>query len=101
MPILDYKCECGETFEVLTTIAHSLDCPKCGRKDTRRVFSVETVQTVVDMPFGSELSPQERWIKTKHKQAIEEGLRTGRIKDYDASKERMPEFRPDHQRRVY
>lgn len=42
MPIFEYRCpECGTAFEklVLTRDEKRFECPKCGSKDTERLFS--------------------------------------------------------------
>jgi putative FmdB family regulatory protein len=43
MPIYEYRChECGERFESFRAISDrddSVECPKCGKKDSRRVIS--------------------------------------------------------------
>lgn len=43
MPIYEYECKsCGEKFEARRNISDSdteLKCPKCGKKEPRRVFS--------------------------------------------------------------
>ena len=43
MPIYEYQCKsCGEKFEAHRKIMDSdseLKCPKCGKKQPRRVFS--------------------------------------------------------------
>ena len=43
MPIYEYECKsCGERFEARRNISDSdteLKCPRCGKKQPRRVFS--------------------------------------------------------------
>jgi putative FmdB family regulatory protein len=43
MPIYEYQCKsCGEKFEARRNISDSdteIKCPKCGKKEPRRVFS--------------------------------------------------------------
>ena len=45
MPTYEFACpDCGERFEVRMSIQErelkrAVPCPKCGREDTRRVFS--------------------------------------------------------------
>jgi putative FmdB family regulatory protein len=44
MPIYEYRCEnCGKVFEKLTKACNrdeEMECPVCGSKETRRIFSV-------------------------------------------------------------
>jgi len=43
MPIYEYECQvCGEKFEAQRKIADNdseLKCPRCGKKQPRRIFS--------------------------------------------------------------
>jgi len=43
MPLYEYRCMvCGETFEIVTSLAERDEkavCPACGGHDTARVFS--------------------------------------------------------------
>ncbi|HEY5386478.1 MAG TPA: zinc ribbon domain-containing protein [Thermoleophilia bacterium] len=43
MPLYEYRCEaCGETFEIVTSLAdrdENAVCPACGAHHTTRVFS--------------------------------------------------------------
>lgn len=49
MPIYEYECRsCGEKFEARRNISDNdieLKCPKCGQKQTRRVFSTFSCAT--------------------------------------------------------
>ncbi|MFC2014581.1 zinc ribbon domain-containing protein [Chloroflexota bacterium] len=44
MPVYEYKCErCGEAIEIRRSIQEqekNPECPRCGTKNTKRVFSV-------------------------------------------------------------
>lgn len=47
MPLIDLKCKgCGKVTEVLTTVAHSKDCPKCGG-ETEKVFAPVKFRSLV------------------------------------------------------
>ena len=43
MPIYEYECQsCGEKFEMFRSISDDdseIKCPKCGKKNSRRIFS--------------------------------------------------------------
>ena len=43
MPVYEYKCNsCGEKFDVTRSFKDEeteVECPKCGKTDTRRVYS--------------------------------------------------------------
>lgn len=44
MPIYEYSCQkCGKVFEKLTKACsrdEEMECPECGSKETKRIFSV-------------------------------------------------------------
>jgi putative FmdB family regulatory protein len=45
MPIYEYRCQCGHTFEALVRIGEEPDCPQCGAARPERLLSTPAVQS--------------------------------------------------------
>jgi len=56
MPLYEYECSaCGELFERLRGLSESdeeVECPKCGKKSTRRKMSTFSSAGRSDSPSG-------------------------------------------------
>lgn len=48
MPLYEYICECGHSFEAMLSVAEGAEvvgtaCPKCGKASLRRVISAPAI----------------------------------------------------------
>lgn len=87
MALIDLKCkDCGTVTEVLTTVAHSKDCPKCGG-ETQKVFEPTPFRSLVLSNGTSEAAIEQMggpdaflahkaWLESPESQ---EKIRTGRM----------------------
>ncbi len=56
MPLYEYKCQCGKTFEAIMSIdlRHEAHCPDCGRLARKKL-------SLFYYTFGFTLSDESRW----------------------------------------
>lgn len=87
MPMYEYECEkCGR-FEVRQSMMdeHVAACPACGRKKTRRVYSVPSVKVMSDSEISARLMgvPKKRLDESK------------RLRDERVKRKRDPQSQVD------
>lgn len=84
MPIYDYKCPLGHTFEGVTTLAGHDECPTCGKKGEKQ-FAISTFTPTYASSFEDvdSMSPLKRQMLMNHKKYIEsraDDVKSGALK---------------------
>jgi len=73
MPIYEFECEKCGSFEVFQSMAeeHRADCPTCGAKDARRMYSPFHMKVATDAEISQRLHgiPRQRIERSKELRA--------------------------------
>jgi len=94
MPLYVKHCECGHEFEVLTTVRHSTECPKCGSENTKNIPQL-TANFVYTQVLDSSRSSLVHQAHMRRKKQLD--ARTGDIKsgELDLKLQGPKEYWPD------
>ncbi len=73
MPIYEYECKKCGSFEVFQSMTeeHRADCPTCGAKDSKRVYTTFSMNVATDAEISQRLHgvPKQRIEKAKELRA--------------------------------